>query len=111
MFCHLFSEYIKKDIILMRARLIEKFDEHTDPIEDMGIGYSKDIQALINGVSVMDPTFYDNPNGPYEMTCPFCYGNIEYGGNRSNPTMVELPHTKDCIWLIAKKLDKVFNKE
>ena len=95
----------------MKAKFVnEKFSEKGDPIKDMGIGYAKEIQALIEGVAAMDPVFFDDPNGPYSMTCPFCSEYIDYGGNRSHPTMQDIQHDKNCIWLIAKKLHKEFDE-
>jgi len=64
-----------------------------------------DIQKLIDGVLETQPEFWDNPNGGYEHTCPFCGANRSVGGG-TNIGMVDLEHdTKDCIYLIAMDLN------
>jgi hypothetical protein len=65
----------------------------------------KDIQALCEAVLDMSADFYDNPNGPYETTCPFCHAKDYRGGNeRAYAFMSELQHKHDCAYLIAKDL-------
>jgi hypothetical protein len=63
-----------------------------------------DIRKLCAAVLEMSPEFWDNPNGPYEHTCPFCRVMVGTGGNQSNPSMAELPHDANCAYLIAKDL-------
>jgi hypothetical protein len=50
------------------------------------------------------PNFYDNPNGPYEFSCPFCEDIITIGGNVEHPKIEDFNHSDDCIYTIAKKL-------
>ena len=65
----------------------------------------QDIQTLINTVLAMTPTFYDNPNGAYEFTCPLCNGGKDIGGDTPYPTMDDINHDTDCAWLVAKDLN------
>ena len=64
----------------------------------------KDVQALCDAVLEMSTIFYDNPNGPYENSCPFCCATEYSGGEKSHYTMSELKHLNDCAYLIAKDL-------
>jgi hypothetical protein len=53
----------------------------------------------------MGPDFWDNPNGPYENRCPFCYVVEKFGGNpNEGPGMKDIPHASNCVWLVAKDL-------
>lgn len=62
----------------------------------------EDIQKLIEGVIETSPEFFDNPNGGYENTCPFC----DARGGGLHLGMLDLKHNpKDCIWLIAMDLN------
>ena len=66
----------------------------------------KDIQELCRQVLEMPSEFWDNPNGAYESTCPFCYV-IEYrggGDKKYHARMNELEHEGNCAYLIAKDL-------
>jgi|TARA_R110000822_G_scaffold6851_10_gene28673 hypothetical protein len=64
----------------------------------------EDIQELCNQVLDTVTVFWDNPNGAYENSCPFCSA-IEYrGGKNSYADMRELSHDSDCAYLIAKDL-------
>jgi len=64
----------------------------------------KDIQSLCEAVLNASPAFYDNPNGGYENTCPFC-GNIGYGGhNNLFISMHEIRHSDNCAYHVAKDL-------
>jgi hypothetical protein len=65
-----------------------------------------DIQSVIEGVLSNGATFYDNPNGGYEYTCPFCYGEVVVGsGGLGTTNMEDIKHNGDCIYLIAKDLN------
>jgi len=63
-----------------------------------------EIRKLCAQVLEMSTEFWDNPNGPYEHTCPFCRIMVGTGGNQPNPGMKDLPHEPDCAYLIAKSL-------
>lgn len=64
----------------------------------------KEIQELCKQVLEIGPNFYDNPNGPYENTCPFCL-EVAYGyGNKIYISMKEIRHDHNCAYLIAKGL-------
>lgn len=65
----------------------------------------KDIQKLCIQILEMSTNFWDNPNGAYESSCPFCYAT-EYrdGGENYHAKMSELKHTPNCSYLIAKDL-------
>lgn len=63
-----------------------------------------DVQMLCNAVLNTSTEFYDNPNGAYESTCPFC-GVIEHRGWENNHASIEeISHNSDCAYLIAKDL-------
>jgi len=59
-----------------------------------------ELQKLCSAVINANPSFYDNPNGGYENTCPFC-GNISYG---QYLYMNDIVHELGCAYLIAKDL-------
>lgn len=63
----------------------------------------KDIQALCEGVVNCSPSSWDNPNGGYEHTCPFCY-EITYSRPFESVSMNDIIHKQDCAYLIAKDL-------
>lgn len=65
-----------------------------------------EVQKLCNAVLSVCPEFYDNPNGAYETTCPFCYVKEHRGGKENSiwASMSELRHELDCAYLIAKDL-------
>lgn len=63
-----------------------------------------DVRKLCRAIIATGTSFWDNPNGPYESSCPFCSGVIKYGGNETTPTMSDIKHDADCAWLIAKDL-------
>lgn len=65
----------------------------------------KDIQKLASSVLNMSPDCWDNPNGPYETKCPFCYVVIKRGGEGEIwASMAELKHKTNCVYLVAKDL-------
>lgn len=65
----------------------------------------KDILKLCEAVLETSPNTWDNPNGAYETSCPFCYAK-EWRGGGGYPwaSMSELDHKQDCAYLIAKDL-------
>lgn len=68
-------------------------------------GREKDILKLCDAVLHTSPDQWDNPNGPYETTCPFCYAKeCRGGGENIWASMAELKHKPDCAYLIAKDL-------
>jgi hypothetical protein len=64
-----------------------------------------DINKLIDAVLEISAVFFDNPNGAYEVSCPFCGGIKYFGGNVSTPTMTDIKHDLNCAYLIAKDLN------
>lgn len=68
----------------------------------------KDIQSLCVKVLNCSTNFFDNPNGAYESTCPFCYETEYRGGNplkgNTHVDISEIKHSTDCAYLIAKDL-------
>ena len=65
-----------------------------------------DVQKLCEVVLDTSPNYWDNPNGAYETTCPFCYAEEHRGGGKGSiwASMSELDHKSDCAYLIAKDL-------
>ena len=65
----------------------------------------KDILKLCEAVLTTSPNCWDNPNGAYETSCPFCSAEERRGGGGSIwASMSELKHSGDCAYLIAKDL-------
>lgn len=62
-------------------------------------------KLLIEKVLNVELSFYDNPNGGYEYTCPFCEKCESIGGREKTPTMKTFKHKLDCAYLIAKSLN------
>lgn len=67
-------------------------------------GREKDIQKLCEGILGVSPDFYDNPNGGYEYSCPFCLNWESFGNVFGGVTMKDVKHDPDCPYLIAKDL-------
>ena len=65
-----------------------------------------DVQKLCEAVLDTSPNYWDNPNGAYETTCPFCNAEEHRGGGKGSiwASMSELDHKSDCAYLIAKDL-------
>jgi len=66
----------------------------------------KDVQLLCKVILKAQPNGYDNPNGAYESSCPFCNAEIYRSGIEDSiwATMEELKHEQNCAYLIAKDL-------
>lgn len=62
-------------------------------------------KLLIEKVLNVGLRFYDNPNGGYEYTCPFCRNYVSIRGGEKAPTMKTFNHELDCAYLIAKSLN------
>lgn len=66
------------------------------------------ILELCKVVLNMSSTFWDNPNGAYESSCPICNALEKRGCNeRGFPDFVsmdEIKHDPNCGYLIAKDL-------
>lgn len=69
-------------------------------------GRNKDVLKLSEAVLNTSPSCWDNPNGAYETTCPFCDVTERRGGGKGSvwALMSELEHKSDCAYLIAKDL-------
>jgi hypothetical protein len=63
----------------------------------------EDIEKLCKGVLEVQLSFYDNPSGPDEYTCPFCQ-ETQYSKGSETPTMGNFKHDVNCVYLIAKDL-------
>jgi hypothetical protein len=64
-----------------------------------------EVELLVEKVLEVELNFYDNPNGGYEYTCPFCGAIKIIGGREAEPTMNTIKHELDCAYLIAKSLN------
>lgn len=69
-------------------------------------GRDNDILKLSEAVLNASPNCWDNPNGAYETTCPFCDVTEHRGGGKGSvwASMSELQHKQECAYLIAKDL-------
>lgn len=69
-------------------------------------GRDNDVLKLSEAVLNASPSCWDNPNGAYETTCPFCDVTEHRGGGKGSiwASMSELEHKSDCAYLIAKDL-------
>ena len=66
----------------------------------------REVQILVKEVLSGSVQFYDNSNGLYEWTCPYCSAKVE-GGHETmlkGVCMDELQHDHDCAYIIAKGL-------
>jgi hypothetical protein len=63
------------------------------------------VNKLIEGVLETMPEYWDNPNGGYRYSCPFCQNYKEVGGGES-VSMIEIDHSEDCVYLTAQELKK-----
>ena len=67
-------------------------------------GREEDIKKMVEGVLDVDTKFWDDPNGSYTHTCPFCDNDYySYGSMRGS--MHDIEHAPDCIYLVAKDLN------
>ena len=74
---------------------------------DMAIDQREsDILKLCEAVLTTSANYWDNPNGAYETTCPFCRVEEHRGGGHDSifASMSELKHNPECAYLIAKDL-------
>ena len=67
-----------------------------------------EVKLLVKKVLNVGLSFYDNPNGGYEYTCPFCGNWKSIGGRDKEPKMKTINHEFDCAYLIAKSLNTNF---
>lgn len=64
----------------------------------------KEVLELCKQVLDVSPEWYDNPNGAYESTCPFCREKEYRGWENSFAAIDEISHNPNCAYLIAKGL-------
>lgn len=64
---------------------------------------NQDVLTLCKAVLKTSVKFFDNPNGAYENSCPFCR-TMTKSGSENPIAMHELKHKPNCAWLIAKDL-------
>lgn len=65
----------------------------------------KIIDTLVEGIMNVQPEFWDNPNGAYEWTCPFCQS--VYRGVSNPEEMDGIVHEIDCTYKFALALKAV----
>ncbi len=66
----------------------------------------REVQLLVKEVLAGNVLFYDNPNGSYEWSCPYCCAKVE-GGHETllkGVCMDDLQHDHECAYIIAKGL-------
>jgi len=79
---------------------------NSSPIGGLIHDENREVQLLVKEVLSGSVQFYDNPNGAYEWTCPYCCGKLE-GGHETllkGVCMDDLQHDHDCAYIIAKGL-------
>jgi len=66
----------------------------------------REVQALVAAVLDTSVEFFDDPNGPYTWSCPFCYAKKTggYALLEKGFSMDDLDHVTECAYLIAKGL-------
>lgn len=66
----------------------------------------REVQLLVKEVLSGSVQFYDNPNGPYEWTCPYCCAKLEGGYETilKGVYLDDLQHDHECAYIIAKGL-------
>lgn len=64
------------------------------------------LKILVEKILEVQPTYFDNPNGGYEFTCPFCGSYIVTKGLwESEPgTMENIKHDEGCAYIFAKDI-------
>jgi len=66
---------------------------------------SEDVVKIVGAILEVSPDFWDNPNGPYTYTCPFCEEqSYSYGDD-----MNDINHGKDCAYIVAKDMSTGIN--
>lgn len=61
------------------------------------------IEKIINNIIEIQPMLFDDPNGGYEYSCPFC-GIDKTVSADQYVSMVDINHDKDCTWVLAMEL-------
>lgn len=66
----------------------------------------REIQLLVKEVLSGSVQQYDDPNGAYEWTCPYCCAKLEGGYETllKGVRMDDLQHDHECAYVIAKGL-------
>jgi hypothetical protein len=66
----------------------------------------REVQNICTEILNQSIEFYDNPNGPYEFSCPFCCRKLTGGRDlyKKGVKLAEIKHSPNCIYLIAKDL-------
>jgi hypothetical protein len=59
------------------------------------------LKEIAKVVAETGAEFYDNPNGPYEYSCPFCCSKTKRGGNEPQATIADIKHDVDCAYILA----------
>ena len=66
----------------------------------------RELQLLVKEVLSIGVQSYDNPNGSYEWTCPYCCEKLEGGYETllKGVCLDDLQHDHECAYIIAKGL-------
>lgn len=67
------------------------------------MNYKKTLENLYKRILEVPTRFEDNSNGPYREYCPYCGDYAWYRGNEPIPTMRDIEHYPDCVWVEADK--------
>jgi len=59
--------------------------------------------TLAKAIRLATPAFWDNPNGAFEYTCPFCLKTSGFGMNNID-RLADISHHDSCPYLMAKTI-------
>jgi hypothetical protein len=69
-----------------------------------------ELEDLISDIMLMDTNFFDDPNGAYEYSCPFCDNYISVKGGEKHNGMLDIEHSDDCLYIKAKNIHSKYFK-
>lgn len=86
--------------------LIHQFLEMREAIVQHDENREREVQLLVKEVLSGSMQFYDNPNGSYEWSCPYCCAKVEGGSETllKGVRMDDVQHAHECAYIIAKGL-------
>lgn len=70
------------------------------------VNYKKIAQDFAEDIISTQPNFWDNPNGPYTYTCPFCLNQVY-----DKSWIGDIEHDKNCPYEKASKFLRELDSE